>query len=435
VSNGANRAGPLIPGTALVYLCLEVAGCPTVCRHCWAQGTGYQMMALADIEWVLEEAHRFCDRYGVAFDVYPMHEMAAHPDAARLFGLFNSHSGTARGGTMFEPLTTTGVPLAVRDDWQAVLQAAAGTGTLNIWTAFHGVGDVHDRQVNRRGAFAETCLAAERARATGVSVGCNVFLTTASLPQLDELAAALSRLEVQAMSIETAGFLPTPRSRRNERLRPTLADLRPAAARIAELTVHPGRWASVETHTEAAYVRQALAGDWPEIPDDTPGELALVCRPDLDVYSGLAGLYRTRHGNLRADGVTAVLDRALAHGRRSDDELWFGPGPLPAPDELAARYGDADGLGVHLNPRSVRYLWLDRAHLADGRAAAAYRGGQPAAGQRPAAARPRRRPQPPRPQTPPHPAGGMPARQPVPRQPEPRRGGGDPAAAHPRAGS
>ena len=345
----------------MVCLYMEVAGCPTVCRHCWAQGTGYQMMTLADIEWVLAEAHRFCDEHDMAFDAYPMHEVAAHPDAATLFGLFNSHSGTARNGTMFEPLTTTGVPLAVRDDWQSVLRAAAATGTLNIWAAFHGVGEVHDRQVNRRGAFAETCRAVERTRAAGLSVGCNVFLTTASLPQLGELAATLSRLGVRAMSVETAGFLPTPRSRRNEPLRPTLADLLPAAARIAELTVLPDRWASLETRTEAAYVRQALAGDWPEIQDRAPGELALVCRPNLDVYSGLAGLYRTRHGNLRADGVAAVLSRALALGRQADDELWFGSGPLPAPDELAARYGDADGLGVHLYPESVRYLWLDRA--------------------------------------------------------------------------
>jgi len=350
------------PGaTAMLYLCVEVAGCPTVCRHCWAQGTRYGVMPLADIEWVLEEAHRFCDDRGVAFDAYPMHEVAAHPDAARLFGLFNSHSGTARGGTMFEPLTTTGVPLAIRDDWQAVLRAAADTGTLNIWTAFHGAGAVHNRQVSRRGAFAETCRGVERARSVGVSVGCNVFLTTASLPQLDELAAMLPLLGVHAMSIETAAFLPTPRSRRNERLRPALPALLPAAARIIDLTVLPDRWASLETRTEAAYVRQALAGDWPPPPDQAPGELALVCRPDLDVYTGLAGLYRTRHGNLRADGIATVLGRALAHGRQTDDELWFGPGPLPAPDELAARYGDATGLGIHLFPQSARYLWLDRA--------------------------------------------------------------------------
>jgi hypothetical protein len=366
--------GPGDPAaTQMLYLCMEVAGCPTVCRHCWAQGTGYGVMPLADIEWVLEEAHRFCDGHGVGFDAYPMHEVVAHPDAARLFGLFNSHSGTVRGcgqaggGTMFEPLTTTGVPLAMRDDWKVVLRAAADTGTLNIWTAFHGAGEVHDRQVSRRGAFTETCRGVERARAAGVSVGCNVFLTTASLPQLDELVATLPLLGVHAMSIETASFLPTLRSRRNERLRPTLADLMPAAARIADLTALPDRWASLETRTEAAYVSQALAGDWPGVPDPAPSELALVCRPNLDVYSGLAGLYRTRHGNLRADGVAAVLGRALAQGRQPDDELWFGPGPLPAPDELAARYGDAAGLGVHLWPESVRYLWLDRAQRQAGK--------------------------------------------------------------------
>jgi hypothetical protein len=88
---------------SLLYLCMEVAGCHTVCRHCWAQGVGYGAMPLADIEQVLEGAHRFCDSRGLAFDAYPMHELAAHPDAARLFRLFNAHSATARGRTMFEP--------------------------------------------------------------------------------------------------------------------------------------------------------------------------------------------------------------------------------------------------------------------------------------------------------------------------------------------
>ena len=92
-----------------------------------------------------------------------------------------------------------------------------------------------------------------------------------------------------------------------------------------------------------------------------------MCRPDLDVYSGLAGPSRTRHGNLRADGVAAVLGRALAHGHEPDDALCFGPGPHPRPAELAARYGDATGRGVHLAPESVRYLWLDRARRSTGR--------------------------------------------------------------------
>jgi hypothetical protein len=195
-------------------------------------------------------------------------------------------------------------------------------------------------------------------------VGGNVFITTASLPQLDELTAALRRLSVNAeVWFGTAGFLPTPRSRRNERLRPTLADLLPVAPRIAELTAPVARpwWASLEANTEAAYVRRALAGDWPAAAERPPGELALVCRPNLDVCAGLAGHYRTRYGNLRADGIAAVLDRAVADGRRPDDALWFSLDPLPALAELAARHGEATGLGVHPSPESARYLWLDRA--------------------------------------------------------------------------
>ena len=348
----------------MVYLCMEVAGCPTVCRHCWAQGTGYGNMPLADIEWVLAEAHQFCDGSGVGFDAYPMHELAAHPDAARLFALFNTHSGvlrTAGRGTLFEPWPTTGVPLAEREDWRSVLEAAAAAGVTHLWVAFHGVGEVHDRQVSHRGAFAGTCLAIERAQAAGLSVGGNVFLTAESLPQLDELVGVVRPLT--GTCFESAGYLPTPRSRRNERLRLTLPDLAPVAARLEALAdpINCGFWRTLEARTEAAYVRQALAGEWPPTPDPAPGELALVCRPNLDVYSGLAGLYRVRHGNLRADGVATVLRRALACGRQRDDALWFGPGPLPAPEELAARFGDPDGLKVHPFHESARYLWLDRA--------------------------------------------------------------------------
>jgi hypothetical protein len=115
-AGAAVAGGPGDPGAELLYLCMEVAGCPTVCRHCWAQGVGYGIMPLADIEWVLDEAHRHCGRRGLAFDAYPMHELAAHPDAARLCGLFNQHSASAGGGTMFEPWPTTGVPLATRGE-------------------------------------------------------------------------------------------------------------------------------------------------------------------------------------------------------------------------------------------------------------------------------------------------------------------------------
>jgi hypothetical protein len=33
----------------MLYACMEAVGCPTVCRHCRAQGLGYGAMPLEDI--------------------------------------------------------------------------------------------------------------------------------------------------------------------------------------------------------------------------------------------------------------------------------------------------------------------------------------------------------------------------------------------------
>ena len=116
----------------MLYLDVEVVGCPTVCRHCWAQGVGYQAMPVADVAFVLEQAHRFCDEHGLAFGAYPMHEVAWHPQATAILQLFADHVGALE----FEPLTTTGVPLATRPDWAELLTAAAQLGTTTVWWHF-----------------------------------------------------------------------------------------------------------------------------------------------------------------------------------------------------------------------------------------------------------------------------------------------------------
>jgi hypothetical protein len=232
--------------------------------------------------------------------------------------------------------------------------------------AFHGLGVEHDRQVNRSGAFAETCLAIQRVHAVGLRAGANVFVTTANAGQAERLLEALQRLQVDEMAWEPATYYPTPRCRRNERLRPRPSELVPLADRICQLSpFHADAWANLEAHTEAAWARRALAGDWPAQlaePEPRPGgqRLPLVCRPGLDVHTGVTSRYRERHGNLRGDGAQAVLGRALQQGGRSIDAIWFGPDRLPAVEELAAPYGDPAGQGLHFTEASIRYLWLDR---------------------------------------------------------------------------
>jgi hypothetical protein len=157
----------------------------------------------------------------------------------------------------------------------------------------------------------------------------------------------------------------TSRGRRNERLRPAPSELLPFADRIRQASLfHRDAWANLEAYTEAAWAGRALAGDWPAWTRHAGQVLELVCRPDLDLYTGLAGWYRQRHGNLLTDGPDVALGRALQQGGRQSEVLWFGPDPLRSVAELAARHADRGGRGVHFSADSVRYLWLDRAQRA-----------------------------------------------------------------------
>jgi hypothetical protein len=325
-------------------------------------------MPLADIAWVLEQGQAACASAGAVFSAYPFHEVAAHPQASvvlRLFSAFPGDRSRDEGRPMFEPLSTTGVPLALRRDWAEVLATCRELGTTVVWPAVHGLGETHDRQVRRSGAYQETLLGIDRACSAGMEVGCNVFLTRENLGQFDAMVADLLAHGVAQLWAGPANYLPTARSRRYEALRPALADLLPLAERVLAL---PGPhfdqaiWADLAAFTEAAWAQQALDGAWPAPQGSIGEELQLICRPNLDLYWGIPGRYRLRFGNLRRDDAQEVLGAALAHpGADSDDPLWFALDPLPDVRTLAERRDNPAGDRVHFSPQSVRYRWLDLA--------------------------------------------------------------------------
>jgi hypothetical protein len=347
-----------------IHFQMEVAGCPTLCQHCWAQGVPYGAMPTPDIAWVLDGVTRFFATMNIPCSVFPMHEVAAHPYAPHVFKLFQDAMGPG-AYPLFEPLSTTGVPLTTRPDWREVLQTCRSLGTTTVFLAVHGADAVHDRVVHRTGAWEETLLAAARAQSFGLGVGSNVFLTKENVAQFDGMVDALKRHGVTQFSFEPSTYYPTGRGRRYEAIRPELHDLLPLVERVRALSPFSrDQWSNLEAHTETAYVREALAGEWQAHPRYVGDVRNLVCRPNLDVYSGFAGLYRQRHGNARNDGLEAVLYRALEYGASSDDVLWFGGDPLPSVEELAAQYGDADGQHIHFTSESMRFRWLDLARQA-----------------------------------------------------------------------
>src|SRR5215469_6407050 len=197
---------------------VEVSGCPTTCMHCWALGRNYRPMPIEDAAFFLDELSRFCGERGLGYATYPMHEVTAHPDAPDMIRLFAPHLGEA-----YDPILTPGTPLASRQDWAEIVSAAKQCGARALWVAFHGYGAEHDRQLNRPGAFAETCLAVQRARECGLGTGANVFVTKPGLRDFGRLLGVLLDLQLGHMAFAVAGYTPTPRGRRYEALRPDLA--------------------------------------------------------------------------------------------------------------------------------------------------------------------------------------------------------------------
>jgi MoaA/NifB/PqqE/SkfB family radical SAM enzyme len=251
----------------------------------------------------------------------------------------------------------------MRPDWRELLEGVAAAGTRTLWVAFHGVGADHDAIVHRPGAFEETCEAVRRIRAMGFRCGANIFVSRPLLARLPELLQALDALALDEEGWELPGFYPNARQRRHEALRPTLAEVAPHAATIAARSAFwKGEWGAPAAYTEARWRERALAGEW-GVNELWTGrrQIELVVRPNLDVYTGLAGLYRERHGNLRRDDAGAVFERALAHGRRSNDELHLGASATIPLAELAERVGDPQGQTIDLYPYSVRHRWLQKA--------------------------------------------------------------------------
>jgi hypothetical protein len=140
-----------------VFVMVEVSGCSTTCMHCWALGRNYRPMPIEDATFILDELSRFCGERRLGYATYPMHEVTAHPDAPDIIRLFAPHLGED-----YDPILTPGTPLASREKWAQIFVAAKQCGAHALWVAFHGYGAEHDRQLNRPGAFEETCLAVGR---------------------------------------------------------------------------------------------------------------------------------------------------------------------------------------------------------------------------------------------------------------------------------
>jgi len=340
-------------------LTVEVSGCPSACMHCWAAGHAYAPMRTQDIDSILKGAARFCDSRDLKFEPWPMHEVLGHESALSILQMFKSYSPDA-----FEPLPTNGLALADRADWEDVLAGIADLGTKMLWFTFHGIGDTHDRIANSKEAFAKSTMTIRRARQAGLRCGANFYVTASNVDQILRSLELSKSLELDDICFEVAGYYPQPMLRKYETVRPTLRQLEQVADKISRSSrFFRDKWKGLDQCVEAYYVERAAAPEQSEAVTWTffdPNRVSFVCRSNMDLHSGMAGLYGPLHGNVGDGAITIALQKGLDAGPHSAEQLHFPGADLPSVGELARKVGNPNGQKIHFEAQSMRRRWLDR---------------------------------------------------------------------------
>lgn len=352
-----------------IFLQINSSGCLTTCRHCWAQSKPMPHMPLADVESILQQfSAYFTDNNDYQLIPFPMFEELAHPKASQQLKLFRQY------GMEVEPLPTSGIALAIKDDWQEILSTVKELEIPFLVLSFHGIGEVHDRAVNRKGAYNELLLALQRIKDSGLDFQANVFITKESAPQIPALINDVIGRDHQKIMPYFAHYSATSRARVYEKSRVELADL----TAISETLMHYCGYAPEETSqkrylsdleqmTEAALVKQALNLSEEERIKLRPALPAkdmawLTVTENFDLYTGHGNFLVVKHGNLKTDDFNTLMISALAAPPFSKLQSCFST-DISQMDitDLAKRFGDPNGQKIYYHLPDIRNRWLDQA--------------------------------------------------------------------------
>jgi len=330
-----------------IAVCLDMAGCPNRCRHCYLGKLPNGRLP----EEALRKVARQFRMWSHPGETRPfIEQLIVHswfrepdntPNYRERWALEQelSDPGAAR---RFELLS---IRRLARDPEYARWAREIGTEACQI--SFFGLEETTDYFVRRRGAFRDSLLATERLLDAGIRPRWQLFLTERILPELDGLLALAREMRLEersrALGQEFAIFIhapgPSGEAFHIEHLRPTVDALAMIPPYLAEKTMrHFGAstlpeclgCAEGELVTELAD-EQAPNGFY-------PGVLAFLVTATMDVYTNIGEqLPWWSLGNLETDGLDAIM-RRFEHDEVPGLQLNF---HVPV-GELARRYGRPD---------------------------------------------------------------------------------------------
>jgi len=159
-------------------LCLEIMGCNQKCKHCYIPDNKNKFKPLKDVKLIL-------DKYSEVLSItekpriYLHDEPTLYPEIIELL-IYTSKKGIKPVPT----LSTNGVGFVKRDNWKDIISAFIDNGVKGLNMSLFGNKDYHDKFAGFKGSYKIIREAAKRAKALGLWIHWNLFLTKDNIDQM-----------------------------------------------------------------------------------------------------------------------------------------------------------------------------------------------------------------------------------------------------------
>jgi hypothetical protein len=301
--------------------------------------------------------------------LYLDYEPLLHPEICEILTMTRE-----RFGVYFEMPTfpTTGIPIATRSDWEEVLETLRTIGTNEFEFTLHGPEHIQNKATNHPKAFEFHSLAVRRARAYGFGTALNLMVTKDMLQYFEETMEVVRSNGYGRKRTAVPCYEPTPRLRRFEIRRPNLEDVEPFREYLSSFCdggIDAKYWENVDKYAERNVRHDILSHpeNYPSfafLESQMPAWIFVTVVPGLSIYYGNIGLYHRKLGVLGVDSPESLVESIRKLKPNYQLGGFYNVGALPAPVDVAKRFGNAKSGKLYHTVEDVFFRWLDLMDMA-----------------------------------------------------------------------
>ena len=275
-----------------VVLCLDMAGCPNRCKHCWLGDLPNETISNVEAEWI---ASLFKPYFSDLTFYSWLREPDFLPDYKKRWELDNKLSSIKP-----ERFELASFYRLVRDPQYAPFLKEVGVKKVQL--TFFGFEEKTDRYIGRKGAYQELLQASDILKGIGIEPRWQIFINEENKDEIEPLIALGKSKDIQEIFVHEGTC-----DGRNR----GLYDIRIRKSHIPE-GVKPYYLDFDNVVTEAELCAR-LQNDPSHYLPHNEEDIVLYITSDFNVYFNFTNPSPAwRIGNLKTDPIEVIVDRAVS---------------------------------------------------------------------------------------------------------------------------